>query len=316
MTLKHIKGVLNASAQGTTSSSAPIDSAGVNTLIGNATGSLTGINHFDYEADSAQTSFGGTDIDGNTLSYTAGAIQVFLNGILLTDSNDYTATNGTQVILNSGADSDDIINISTFNKIGQGVKHFRYSADSAQTTFQGTDVLGQTLSYNAGSIEVFLNGILLVDSDDYTATNGTSVVLTSGVDSDDVIQISDYKGADTVNLATISPIVDSAYVQARVAGGTDWQAVKTSDYTAVAGQGVFVNSTSGAKNVTLPNSPTLGDEVRIIDAYGTAATNNITVLRNSSKIMGADSNFVIDINRSALGFVYVDANQGWVMIER
>ena len=293
-----------------------IDSAGVNTLIGNATGSLTGINHFDFEADSAQTSFGGTDIDGNVLAYTPGAIQVFLNGILLTDSNDYTATNGTQVVLNSGADSADIINISTFNKIGQGVKHFRYNADSAQTTFQGSDVKGRTLSYNPSSIEVFLNGILLVDSDDYTATNGTSVVLTSGVDSDDVIQISDYKGADTVNLATVSPIVDSAYVQARVAGGTDWQAVKTADYTAVAGQGVFVNSTSGAKAITLPASPTLGDEVRIIDAYGTAATNNITVQRNSSKIMGADSNFVIDINRSALGFVYVDANQGWVMIER
>ena len=105
-------------------------------------------------------------------------------------------------------------------------------------------------------------------------------------------------------------------LQARVAGGTDWQAVKTADYTAVAGQGVFVNSTSGAKAVTLPASPTLGDEVRIIDAYGTAATNNITIQRNSSKIMGSDSNFIIDINRSALGFVYVDANQGWVMIER
>ena len=316
-TLNFIGRGVTASGTGATKTIAiPVDSTAVNTLISNATGSLTGINHFDYQAVANQTTFAGVDIDGNTLSYAVGAIQVFLNGILLTDSNDYTATNGTQVILNSGADSDDIINISTFNKIGQGVKHFRYSADSAQTTFQGTDVLGQTLSYNAGSIEVFLNGILLVDSDDYTATNGTSVVLTSGADSDDVIQISDYKGADTVNLATISPIVDSAYVQARVAGGTDWQPVKSADYTAVAGQGVFVNSTSGAKNVTLPNSPTLGDEVRIIDAYGTAATNNITVLRNSSKIMGADSNFIIDINRSALGFVYVDANQGWVMIER
>ena len=293
-----------------------IDSAGVNVLIGNATGSLTGIDHFDFEADSAQTTFGGTDIDGNVLAYTPGSIQVFLNGILLTDSNDYVATNGTQIVLNSGADSADIINISSFNKIGQGVKHFRYSADSAQTTFQGSDVKGRTLSYNASSIEVFLNGILLVDSDDYTATNGTSVVLTSGADSDDVIQISDYKGADTVNLATVSPIVDSAYVQARVAGGTDWQAVKTADYTAVSGQGVFVNSTSGAKAITLPASPTLGDEVRIIDAYGTAATNNITIQRNNSKIMGSDSNFVMDINRAALGFVFVDANQGWVMIER
>jgi len=293
-----------------------IDSAGVNVLIGNATGSLTGIDHFDFEADSAQTTFGGTDIDGNVLAYTPGSIQVFLNGILLTDSNDYVATNGTQIVLNSGADSADIINISSFNKIGQGVKHFRYSADSAQTVFSGSDVKGKTLSYNASSIEVFLNGILLVDSDDYTATNGTSVVLTSGADSDDVIQISDYKGADTVNLATISPFVDSAYVQARVAGGTDWQAVKTADYTAVAGQGVFVNSTSGAKAITLPASPTLGDEVRIIDAYGTAATNNITIQRNNSKIMGSDSNFVMDINRAALGLVFVDANQGWVMIER
>ena len=250
------------------------------------------------------------------LSYTAGAIQVFLNGILLTDSNDYTATNGTQVVLNSAADSGDIINISTFSKLSGGVKHFRYSADSDQTTFQGTDVLGQTLSYNAGSIEVFLNGILLVDSDDYTATNGTSVVLTSGVDSDDVIQISDYKGAISVTEAAITPIVDSAYVQARVSGGTDWQPVKTSNYTAVSGQGVFVNSTSGAKTVTLPASPVLGDEVRVIDAYGTAATNNITIARNNKKIMGADSDFIIDINRSAVGLVFVNDAQGWLQIER
>ena len=316
-TLNFVGRGITATGSGATKTiTSHVDSTAVNTLISNATGSLTGINHFDYEATANQTTFGGADIDGNTLSYTAGAIQVFLNGILLTDSNDYVATGGTNVVLNSGADAGDIINISTFNKIGQGVKHFRFTADSAQTTFQGSDVKGRTLSYNPSSIEVFLNGILLVDSDDYTATNGTSVVLTSGADSDDVIQISDYKGADTVNLATISPIVDSAYVQERVAGGTDWQPVKTADYTAVAGQGVFVNSTSGAKAVTLPASPSLGDEVRIIDAYGTAATNNITVQRNSAKIMGSDSNFIIDINRSALGFVYVDANQGWVMIER
>ena len=310
------RGVTATGSGATKTITSHVDSAAVNSLITNATGTLTGINHFDYQAVANQTIFTGADIDGNTLSYTAGAIQVFLNGILLTDSNDYVATTGSNIILNSGADSGDILNISTFNKLSGGVKHFRYSADSAQTTFQGTDVLGQTLSYNAGSIEVFLNGILLVDSDDYTATNGTSVVLTSGADSDDVIQISDYKGAIDVTEAAIIPIVDSAYVQARVSGGTDWQPVKSADYTAVAGQGVFVNSTSGAKSVTLPASPSLGDEVRIIDAYGTAATNNITIQRNSSKIMGSDSNFVIDINRSALGFVYVDANQGWVMIER
>ena len=99
-------------------------------------------------------------------------------------------------------------------------------------------------------------------------------------------------------------------------GGATWQAVKTADYTATAGQGVFVNSTGGTKAVTLPASPSLGDEVRIIDAYGTAATNNITIQRNNKKIIGADSNFVLDINRAAVGLVFVNDSQGWIQIER
>ena len=316
-TLNFVGRGITATGSGATKTiTSHVDSATVNSLITNATGTLTGINHFDYQAGPNQTIFTGADIDGNSLSYTPGSIQVFLNGILLTDSNDYVATTGSNIVLNSGADSGDILNISTFSKLSGGVKHFRYNASAAQTTFQGTDHLGQILSYNAGSIEVFLNGILLVDSDDYTATNGTSVVLTSGVDAGDVIQISDYKGAISVTEAAITPIVDSAYVQARVSGGTDWQPVKTSNYTAVSGQGVFVNSTSGAKTVTLPASPALGDEVRIIDAYGTAATNNITIARNSKKIMGADSDFIIDINRSAVGLVFVNDAQGWLQIER
>jgi len=316
-TLNFVGRGITATGSGATKTiTSHVDSAAVNSLITNATGTLTGINHFDYQAGANQTIFTGADIDGNSLSYTPGSIQVFLNGILLTDSNDYVATTGSNIILNSGADSGDILNISTFSKLSGGVKHFRYNASAAQTTFSGTDHLGQILSYNAGSIEVFLNGILLVDSDDYTASNGTSIILTSGVDAGDVIQISDYKGAISVTEAAITPIVDSAYVQARVSGGTDWQSVKTSNYTAVSGQGVFVNSTSGAKTVTLPASPALGDEVRIIDAYGTAATNNITIARNSKKIMGADSDFIIDINRSAVGLVFVNDSQGWLQIER
>ena len=293
-----------------------IDSAGVNTLISNATGSLTGIDHFDYEADSGQTTFAGIDIDGNTLTYTPGSIQVFLNGILLTDSNDYVATNGSQVILNSGADSADIINISTFNKIGQGVKHFRFSADSAQTTFSGSDVKGRALSYNASSIEVFLNGILLVDSDDYTATNGTSVVLTSGADSDDVIQISDYKGADTVNLATVSPIVDSAYVAARAggAGGVAYEAV-ASNVTLEKSKGYMVDCSS-ARTLTLPSSATISDEIRIIDATGQSNTNNITIARNGHKIQGVDSDLTVSTNRAAFGLVYFNVAQGWLLTER
>src|SRR6056300_1438516 len=65
-----------------------------------------------------------------------------------------------------------------------------------------------------------------------------------------------------------------------IAAGTDWQAEKTASFTAVASEGYFVNTTSGAITVTLPASPTIGDEVTIIDASATADTNNITIGRN------------------------------------
>ena len=98
--------------------------------------------------------------------------------------------------------------------------------------------------------------------------------------------------------------------------GISWQELKTSSYTAEAGQGVLTNSTAGAFSVTLPASPSAGDEVKVVDAYGVAGTNNVTIARNSSKIHGADSDFILDINRAAVSLVYVDGTQGWVVTEK
>ena len=99
-------------------------------------------------------------------------------------------------------------------------------------------------------------------------------------------------------------------------GGTSWQSLKTANYTATAGQGVLTNTTGGAFTVTLPSSPSAGDEIKIVDAYGVAGTNNVTIARNSSKILGADSDFILDINRAAVSLVYVDTTQGWIVTEK
>ena len=72
-----------------------------------------------------------------------------------------------------------------------------------------------------------------------------------------------------------------------IGGGTQWQSVKTSNYTASAGEGVFMNTTSGALTLTLPASPSIGDEVSFVDYAGTFDSNNLTIARNSSKIAGA-----------------------------
>ena len=57
--------------------------------------------------------------------------------------------------------------------------NYNYNATAGQTTFTGSDANSLTLAYIPNAIQVFLNGILL-EAADYTATNGTSIVLTEG----------------------------------------------------------------------------------------------------------------------------------------
>ena len=87
--------------------------------------------------------------------------------------------------------------------------------------------------------------------------------------------------------------------------------VKTSPFTATAGKGFFIN-TGSTVTVTLPASPSTGDELIVIDSTGQAATNNITLGRNGSKIKGACIDATLDVNRGGLRIVYSGASQGWI----
>ena len=98
-------------------------------------------------------------------------------------------------------------------------------------------------------------------------------------------------------------------------GTVDWDTTaKTASFTAVSGNGYFVNTTSGAITVTLPASPSAGDIVAVSDYAGTAATNNITIARNGSNIEGLAENAVINSTREARTYIYVDGTQGWVPV--
>ena len=96
-------------------------------------------------------------------------------------------------------------------------------------------------------------------------------------------------------------------------GGTDWQAVKTGTYTAVAGEGVFANTTSGAWTLTLPSSPAIGDEVSVVDYAGTFDTNNLTIGRNSKNIQGSAADLTVATERAGFTLVFTDSTQGWLL---
>ena len=87
------------------------------------------------------------------------------------------------------------------------------------------------------------------------------------------------------------------------------------DYTAVNNDQLLIDTSSGGINssvtVTLPASPAIGNEVTFIDSGNNVNSNNLTIARNGSNILGAASNLVVSTNGAAFTLVFVNATRGW-----
>ena len=84
-----------------------------------------------------------------------------------------------------------------------------------------------------------------------------------------------------------------------------------SPYTTVSGAQIFANTTANPITVTLPLSPSIGDEVTIIDTRGTWGSNNVTVGRNGKPINTGTSDLTLNTSGQAITLVYIDATRGW-----
>ena len=124
-----------------------------------------------YTATANQTTFTGSDSNSSTMAYDAGFIDCYLNGVKLANA-DFTATNGTSVVLGSATGSGSILYVISFEGTNP-FDYFKYTATNGQTSFSGNDANSESLLYTVGNLAVYLNGVLL-DATDYTATSGTN----------------------------------------------------------------------------------------------------------------------------------------------
>jgi hypothetical protein len=233
---------------------------------------------------------------------------------LTTSSGNITidaAANDTDIIFKGTDDSSDITMLTLDGSdAGSATFNDKVIVGDGKLVLNSTAVTSTAAELNlldgvSGLVQADLTKLAAIDA---TAAElnivdgGTSATSTTLVDADRFV----------VNDNGTMVQVAASDVKTYIGGGTSWQAVKTSNYTASAGQGVFANTTSGSFTVTLPASPTLGDEVSIVDYAGTFDSNALTVGRNSSKIFGADEDLTVSTERAAFTLVFTDSTQGWL----
>jgi hypothetical protein len=94
--------------------------------------------------------------------------------------------------------------------------------------------------------------------------------------------------------------------------GLTWQSVQTTGFTAVKGNAYPCDTTSAGFTVTLPATPSAGDQVQLVDYAGTFDTNALIIDPNGEDIEGGTDNLALTGEREGIILTYIDSTQGWI----
>ncbi len=213
------------------------------------------------------------------------------------DTTTFAATDkGDKLVVASANDgtNPDIVNISLASPPG------------------GSD---KQIQFNDGGTA--FGGITMGTANQVLTTDGTTASFGDAAGgSDKQIQFNDNGDLSGITMGTTGQVLTTDGTTASfgdISGGTSWQAVKTASFTAVAGEGYFVNTTSNVITMTLP-AGTIGDEIAFVDYAGTFDTFTFTVAADGSeKINGSADDLTVSTERAGNTLVYTDGTQGWLL---
>jgi hypothetical protein len=191
------------------------NSSNINTVAG----SITNVNNV-----------GGSIASVNTAASNLTSINSFANTYLGPSSSaptqdpDGSALDLGDLYFDTGSNQLKVYSSTGWVNAGSSVNgtsdRFKYTISGTPTTVSGNDDNSKSLSYDAGFIDVFLNGIKMVNGTDVTVTSGNSVVFASALTNGDVVDIITF---GTFNIASMNA--------SNLSSGTVPDARITGDYT-------------------------------------------------------------------------------------
>lgn len=281
----------SASAASTSASNAASSASAASTSASNAATSETNASNSATAAASSASAASASQIAAAASAAAAAAsYDTFDDRYLGTKTSDPTLDNDGNALVVGALYFNSVANemrvydganwIAASSAGGVSLLNYNYTATAGQTTFSGADDNAATLSYTQQNLIVTLNGIVLEDGTDYTASNGTSIVLSTGAAAGDELNVVAFKSFTTADMVPAST------------GGTFSGSVTVSGNLTVNGLGDFdtavaaTNTTSATGSVTLDFSANQNHVLTL--------TGNVTLDNPTTETVG-QSGFIVFI---------------------
>ena len=226
--------------------------AGISSNVTTVAGAVSSINTANSNASNINTvagaitnvnNVGGSISNVNSVASNLTAVNNFADTYRISSSAPTTSLDVGDLYFDTTANELKVYKSSGWSAAGSTVNgtsaRFTYTVSSSTTTITGNDDNGNTLAYDAGFADVYLNGVKMVNGSDVTVTSGTSIVFASaigasGTDTVDIIAFG------TFNVAAISANNITSGTMAIARGGTGLSTLGS------AGQALVVNPAGNA----------------------------------------------------------------------
>jgi hypothetical protein len=251
------------------------DLAGSNN-IGTVAGSIANVNLT-----------GGSIANVNSVASNLASVNNFGEVYRIASSAPTTSLNSGDLYFDTTTNILNVYGASGWQNAGSSVngtsQRYNYTATSGQTTFTGADNNGNTLAYDAGFIDVYLNGSKLLNVTDVTVTSGSSVVLASGATTGDVIDIVAY-GTFSVASLNADNLSSGTVPDARITGAyTGITNLTMSGDLTVDTSTLYVDSSNNKVGIGTAFPNNYASSANTLVVGNTSSQNGITIVTSTSE---------------------------------